>query len=357
MAEGRKSNFELLRIIAMMMIVSGHMYAQAFDLSMINIAGNSFMIIFCSAARIAVNLFLMTGIWFMVDSKFRVSQIIKLYSALWFYSVGITIILLLFRVQVGMKNILSCFFPFIRRWMWFVPAYLSLLLLSPFLKTICDRMAEKEMRGITLVGAFLIVFMSTVSEMMDTFFCALTWFVYCYFLIKYYKKYLYQKIKCENICLFTSILLYIVLVSIRLISYFGEGPIYHLLGKISTQYLMDYKSIPNVLCSIGIFIFFSKLEIGSRRCINEVARNTLDIYMIHQCPTLIPILWTDIFKSRVWERSGNFIFIFIFVLIMVYLLGSVIGRIRTKLLEPAWIRSNLYQYLCLKLENLYRRMI
>ena len=61
----RKSNFELLRIIAMLLIIMGHISGQAFDSTRITESGKIFVTIMGSGSRIAVNLFLMIGIWFI----------------------------------------------------------------------------------------------------------------------------------------------------------------------------------------------------------------------------------------------------------------------------------------------------
>lgn len=65
----RNSSFELLRIIAMLAIVFGHVAAQAFDREILSTGNNNFLLILGSGSRIGVNLFVMIGVWFLTDSR------------------------------------------------------------------------------------------------------------------------------------------------------------------------------------------------------------------------------------------------------------------------------------------------
>ena len=66
--EQRHSSIELLRILAMLMIVAGHFLCQ----SGVAAAHGGFTVsLFGSGARWACNLFLLVGCWFMVDAQPR----------------------------------------------------------------------------------------------------------------------------------------------------------------------------------------------------------------------------------------------------------------------------------------------
>ena len=75
----RKSNYELMRIVAMIMIVMGHFWGQSNYAELA--AGYSYYLggILSHGSRIAVNVFLFMGIWFMLEGEFKASRILKLY--------------------------------------------------------------------------------------------------------------------------------------------------------------------------------------------------------------------------------------------------------------------------------------
>lgn len=173
----------------MLAIVLAHVSGQAFDRELVSSSSDIFMLIIGYGSRIAVNLFLMTGIWFMVDSDFKGSRVMKLYGSLWLYSGGITLVLLISGQHIGLNDFASSFFPFLRRRMWFVPQYLSLMLVSPFLKFFFERTSRKTMERMLITGFFFISFICSIRGFEDRWLDAFIWFAYVYFVIAYYKRY------------------------------------------------------------------------------------------------------------------------------------------------------------------------
>ncbi len=348
----RKSNFELLRIISMLMIVMGHMSGQALNPTQINDFQRSFYISLSSGSRIAVSFFLMTGLWFMVDSKFSPKRVLKLYGALWFWSVLLTYILVVLGQDVSTKDMISCFFPVLRRWMWFVPVYIVLLLFSPFLNKACNSMSKSELQFLVILGLFFLGFVSTVSLSMDNWYCAVLWFIYMYFAIFYYKHYLVDKLKGKKRFLLLGLLMYIALLGIRY-GLAGKDGIYSMAAGILAQYFGDYKSIPNLMCSVPIFIFFSKIDIGSNRVINSISKYTMDVYLIHQTESFYPFLWKGICRTESWQSSDNVLLIFVAVSIAVFAGCSILGMLRARLIEPLWLKSRLFGFIENKMNKFY----
>ena len=67
--EQRHSSIELLRILAMLMIVAGHFLCHQSGVAAAH--GGFTVSLFGSGARWACNLFLLVGCWFMVDAPPR----------------------------------------------------------------------------------------------------------------------------------------------------------------------------------------------------------------------------------------------------------------------------------------------
>lgn len=197
----RNSNFELLRIVSMLAIVLAHVSGQAFDRELVSSNSDIFMLIIGYGSRIAVNLFLMTGVWFMVDSNFKGKRVMKLYGSLWFYSVGITLILLIVGQNVRFSDLASSFFPILRRRMWFVPQYITLMLISPFLKIVFERMNKETAKRALIVGFFFISFICTIHGFEDRWLDAFVWFAYVYFVIAYFKRYGFNLKLKKSLCL------------------------------------------------------------------------------------------------------------------------------------------------------------
>lgn len=350
--KNRKSNFELLRIMSMLLIVMGHMAGQGLDLSEFSVWQKIIATFLCSGLRIAVSFFLMIGLWFMVDSRFSAKRVLKLYGALWFWSVLLTYILVFTGHDISTKDMISCFFPVLRRWMWFVPVYIVLLLLSPFLNKACASLKKRDMKTLLVLGFFFLSFVSTVSPFMDTWYCALIWFIFMYFAIYYYKHYLIDRIKGKKRYLILGVAIYIAMVGTRYILA-GEEGIFSMASGMITQYLGDYKSIPNLMCAVPVFIYFSKLDIGSNIVINSVSAHTMDVYLIHQTESFYPFLWKEICKTESWQGSDNALMVFVGVSLAVFAGCSVLGLIRNRLIEPLWLKSHIFAFIEKKLNLFY----
>ncbi len=356
----RDSNFELLRILSMLAIILTHVSAQGFDRELISHANNVVLYFLGSGSRIAVNLFLMTGVWFMVDTIFSVKRVLKLYGSLWFYSVTISILLVILGCDIGIRNLGSSFFPFLRRRMWFVSQYIALLLISPTLKLIVVKTSQQSLRAIVLIGFILISVISTLHSTADNWLDAFVWFAYIYLVIAYYKKYAFHTSKNKYRFLVISFVLYIAVVGGYVICLNSDSTVGEVGVTFFRRVLGDYKCVPNFCISFMLFVFFSRLDIGQNKCINQLSKNTLDVYMIHQQDAFIPIIWVTIFHTQEWQNSHIFLLLYLGTVLTVFVVGSIIGRLRVRYLEPLWIRSRLYNWLetkgnrfysCLNLDN------
>lgn len=150
----RQSNWELLRIVAMLMIVAGHFFQQSGFIRSANAADYWFSIFAGSGSRIAVNMFLMLGCWFMVDTKFKAHRIIKLYLNVWCFTVPLTILVVCLGFSPTMKDVARGIFPFVGKGVWFASAYIMLILFSPWLHKVLE-WKEYSIRKLLIVSFLL----------------------------------------------------------------------------------------------------------------------------------------------------------------------------------------------------------
>lgn len=333
----RESRWELMRIVAMLMIVAGHCFGQsgcAAQAASVNAWAGAFL---GSGARIAVNVFLFLGCWFMVDAPFRARRITKLYLEVWCYVAPITLIVVLLGFPVPMKDIVRGIFPFLGKAVWFASAYLALLLFSPWLQKILA-WPERSLRLLVIVSFFLTSFWVTVytfDRTEDQWLDILVWFSFSYVFIGYYKHYLSQRIhfgKWTVLCL--AFLLYAALVGTAM----TQTGILH---KLASAYLSDYKTLPNVLCAMGIFYFFQHTNLGCNRVINWFAASAFAVYIIHQTPAFIPVIWKQVFQSDAWTASPYSSAYLVLVSLAVYVGCTGIDHVRSRWLESKVLNSSL----------------
>lgn len=347
----RSSSFELLRIFAMLAIVLGHFIGQSgcYDI----LSGTNLLIatFLGSASRIAVSVFLTMGIWFMLDSKFKASRVLNLYGQLIFYTVSIFTILKIYHVHISLFKTIRTFFPFFSFALWFVSAYIILILLSPFLNKVLE-LERTILKKFLIVLFIFIPLLSTIWINMDTKLCVLIYFMYAYLYIGYFKKYIYTNFKFNKyIGLIVSGLVYLMLVLLKF--YFLQNHNLGILYKIITNYLGDYKSIPNLLISLPIFYFFLNLKIGCNKTINFISKSVLATYIIHQTPCFIDFLWHNIYKCDIYLNSSQPILYILSVTISLYIACILIDYVRRVFIEPLWIKSRLYKLIENKMNSFY----
>ena len=348
----RKSNFELLRIIAMLLIISGHFIGQSEVLNHVNSINEFYLRIIGRAARIASNIFLLIGTWFMVDSKYKSSRIWKLYGEVALYTISITLIMVIINVNVTIKQVIRGLLPFFGYPVWFASAYIMLLLLSPFLKKIIEW--DMKILGKFILFLFILISItSTLPSQQTAYVADCCWFIFVYLFIGYFKRLNINLKSHKWFFLGAGLFIYFILVITEYICirYENKYGILSVGTYLSKKYLSDLKTIPNFLSSFCIFVFFANIDLKLNKIINFIASTTFGVYIIHQVPAFIDFLWHKIFVCDLWINS-KFVFIYsIITIVLVYIVASIIDICRKKWLEPLWTGSKIYKYLCEKLDN------
>jgi surface polysaccharide O-acyltransferase-like enzyme len=140
--EGRKrqAGIELLRMVAMMMIVTMHFLANSGNLlepgkqSDLSAVLGTILENFCLAA---VNAYVFISGYFGYQGTFQVKRVLRFLCQIWFYSLLVPLVLMGLGISTGFQNgiygILPYLFPIETEHYWFATSFLLLMLLMPFL--------------------------------------------------------------------------------------------------------------------------------------------------------------------------------------------------------------------------------
>ena len=343
----RKSNLELLRILAMLAIVSGHLLSQS---SLVNVTGTNHILamLLGSGVRIGVNVFLILGVWFMVDAKFKAERIVRLYLEVFFYSVPITICMLLMGEAGGLRNVLQGVLPFFGRSVWFASAYISLIALSPFLNHFFTLTARMQ-RTLLAVLIFLFCLVPTIpcSTPLD-YLADFTWFCIVYLVIGIIKKEnLLERVRGAKRFLLAGCAVYSALVGMLLIT---------VTHPIADYWIVNIKSLPNFLCAFLIFFGFLRLDFGVVKGINFAARSVFAVYIVHQTPAFIHYQWNVLCRADSFVNASPAVFAGVVagISFAVFLVVSAVDFIRLRFLEPHYMASTPVKWICSKISSFYR---
>lgn len=271
MGKNRESNIELLRIVAMFMILGLHVNKLAIGLpdktDFINCPVTSFMrIFFEQVCIIGVNIFVLISGWFGIRYKTK-GLCNFLFQSLFFSILLFIPFLLIGYIELNIKNVLSAFLLYKNAY-WFVWAYLILYILSPVLNSFIDN-AEKHIYRNVLILFFTtqtIVHFFTPCDFFDAGYTPLS-FIGLYLLMRYIRK--YHSVTKKR----TLLIIWLLYICTNLVICHTEN-----ISLIAIS--LAYVNPLNIIGAVAFVLLFTKISIKSS-FINSIAASSFAVYLLH----------------------------------------------------------------------------
>ena len=319
MKNKREINLELLRVLCMLFIITGHIGGRS------GIEGLS---TFAKIAPHAVNCFVLISGYFLITAKFKFERILRIVIETIFYTFTITLALFLLG-KANCEDLCKSIFPFAPTKFnyWFVTKYLGLILLSPFIQKVCIALTKKQYR----------VLLCTIMLTSSTLFMIFP----------------FGELFCNGFSLYWLITLFITGGYLQLHYdntqkiYWGTGIIaFLIIYNICSFYLngiinLGYNSLITYLLAICTFMWFKNINVPQNGILDKVttfiAPHVFSAYLIHEQGLLRVYLQQDLCR----EFAGympNGIYLYLFC-IAILLLSVIIDKGRALLFEKVGINS------------------
>lgn len=352
MENRRNSSIELLRIIAMILIMQYHYVIHGgISVGLDNLGKNAFVAkMMCMGGKIGVNIFVIISCWFFVESSITYARIQKkikaVYIPVWIYSVSIYFFkMVIGRETFSIENFVKAIFPFSFSSNWYASAYIIFLASLPCLKIIIDNISEKEHKFICILSVVCWIILPTVQGTIIinalNHASNILWFSVCYILVAYIRKYMDYKDKKVVLCgILVAMLSYVYFaIGVYLADYHN---IFLTLSKVDySTYLMQINYVPVVACSFALFFVFVNLYFSSK-IINRIADLVFGVYLIHDNDHINNLIWGRFCKSGV-AFDGEFFYLkAISGIIIVFLVCGIIEATR-KFISKTIIVENVAQ--------------
>ena len=326
----RMSNFELLRIICMLGIISLHFVSQGEFYRTDNLALCVMLHIISSFGRMACSVFIMISAYFNVDKRCSFKRIFMIWLAAFMYTVSITLVSkFIFHLPVEQEDFINAFFPINNAPLWFVSVYLLLLLLSPVLNVAINNCKKGMLEVFLLVFGIMLFGKPTLFAEANFLSEDLIAFIYIWIFIGYMKRY---PIKLLEKKIFTgpvSVLLYLFVSTALGVLIYIYGFDYTKKGiTLLTCYKNIFYTLPNFLIALLIFCFFKNLNVRPNKWINRIGKTTFGIYIIHQTPVFWKCIWIDILFRNYINESEQYLSAIIFAIISTFIVCMIIEDIR-----------------------------
>lgn len=337
--EGRMKNLEILRCLAMMMVVALHFLGKGELLGDVTKAsmGTAGAVAWVpeTFCIVAVNVYMLISGYFLCESSFKLSRLLKLYLQIWMYSAGVGLAAVFAGIvpaaEAGTHYYLSLLFPVSMGHYWFMTAYVFLYLLLPIVGMAVKAMTRGQLK---LVLTFLLAVFCVLKTVLpfrleeDGQGYDVLWYL-CVFLVaayirKYGVKFLQKKWHC--ICLYFGGcgLILAELFAMRQI-YLRTGSL-GLILKIS----LEYNHLFVLIAAVGLFGWFlhAKAEGIVGTAAVRVAPYVLGVYLLHENIGL-RYGWPRFFGAGRIQTVLQLLLGIAAAVICIFISGVIIERIRS----------------------------
>lgn len=335
MNKKRTLNFELLRIVCMIMIVILHF--NKYGLILVNLEPNTFefylfnfLEYFCV---VAVNVYVLITGYFMIDKKIKLKKIIDLELELLFYTLSIYLALLLTnQIDFSIKDSIKMLIPTLTGAYWFMSAYIILYILIPYLNTFIKNIKEHDYRNLMVILTVLLTLVANVLPIKTIINInsgySIIWFIYLYLLGGYIK--LYSLKILDRLKKYQLTIIYIIIV-ILMTSIFIIYNKY--VDSKSFMMFLAYNSPLILFNSLIIFYIFKTIKIKDKyhNIIINLSSKTLAVYLLHLHPLFKTILWEKLLHPYKYLGSYKIFLALIIDLFLVFTCSYIIETIRLKI--------------------------
>lgn len=326
----RNSNFELLRIFAMILIVAYH-YGRhgiyTFDNADLSI--NKFFISFLKiGGQFGVSLFVLITGYFLINKKFKSFRVIKLIVDTWYYSLLGLLFAVIVLNQISSEEIIKSLFPMIFERYWFVTSYLLLLVFSPFLNLWIKNLSNTQFKSLLFLFVFIWGFVRTIF-MVELNYSNFIWFIVLYmtgaYINIYYKQF---KLSWKNY-LVISLLLYLFIIVIVYI--YDVLAVNDDIYNYYSSYFVKITSLPLFISAVNLFLVSVKYPSFKNNTINNISTNIFSVYLIHDNDLFRNYMWREIFSTPTYQHTILLYLHIVFTIASILLFSILFDYISRKL--------------------------
>ena len=287
----REGNFELLRVISMILIILHHYACHG---GLMDVAD--------------------AGINMWIGRNFKSKKFLKLVLQIVTYSVLVEftyVYILKFEKQT--TKYLSFY--------WFVNSYLSIYLISPFLNKMIKSFSKKSLEKLMIL--LLIIFNTYIDS-------DFAWLVYMYMIGAYIKLYNFEFKKVKMVkwyAIGTYAFIFLTMIVIHFLNKVGS--------TVDYRHFTGMQSVTALLASVFIFMWFKNLHIKNNKLISILGKASFAVYLIHDNEgNRVNFWWGIMDADKVYFLNPFKVFAHgIICVIVIYGFATICEIIRIKLIE------------------------
>ena len=338
----RESNFELLRIVAMFLVLVVHAdylsLGRPTQIEIMQEPISSIGRIFFQAMSIAcVNIFILISGWFGIKPSIK-SFSNFIFQCLFFY-IGIYLVGIASGFATfSIKGLVRSFA--LIKWNWFIYSYILLYILAPILNSYINNTPKKQIRNTIIcfyIFQTIFAFLFRTVSFFENGYSTIS-FIGLYMLARYIKLFpnKYTTLSIKNDFLIISFFITLIAtIEFILISY--NAPEHYKYNNYINPFV--------ILVALYTLLLFSKLKFHSK-FINWIASSCFAVYLIHINPLILDKYLHG--TKFIYNNTNGFTYLLTIslALIIIFIFAIFLDKIRILVWNLFWKnieRTNIYQ--------------
>lgn len=335
----RNSSIELLRIIAMFMILMHHFIVHnGYDVLKLPLGPERifFQLVMAGGGKVGVVIFFSISAWFFLDKeqtiKANLRRVWIMERELLFWSLILVAFYLVFdRTDLGMKTMVKSVMPLSMSLWWYATAYAIFLALLPFLSKGLKALGREYHLALAVTVLVIWGLTSFIPKTLgDSALTGVFGFIYLFILISAYKWYM-KPLSTKRTWLTIGIGLGFFLL------YTCASIALSLLGHNMKIYITGSWKLPAIMIGLGMFLLFDSVTFHNR-IINRIAQSAFAVYLVTDYAASEKLLWVRLFNLKNLYQQPLAILQILGILLAIYVAGTLLDFIRQALFAATFDR-------------------
>lgn len=343
----RQSNFELLRIVAILLILTMHVWSQigiyeAETAVRVSTLNRWITVIINAIGNTGVSCFILISGYFGI--KCKSDKFLHIVILTTFYALLLCLCFHAMGIDMGEKGYMTALFSVPLYQDWFIACYLFLMMVAQYIDILVRNLTRKDFRWMLIVLFLFLSFVPTLFLHKDSSILigggkCLIYSIFLYLLGRYIHLY-------ETRFYFSRKMLFAVLIVCQILIVVGNGFAMEMKGTYVGVLSKDFSPLI-LLSSVSIFLLFKSISIKSV-VVNSIAKSVLGIYLLDN---LYRIVDEKVVHLSHYSSSELAIVMLLFEVCICFAICLVVDKLRTVILkgiENAFIASLLRLYRSVK---------
>lgn len=345
----RDANIELLRIVAMLMIITLHFNIHSKALLVLGEPASNVQIFATVLEAIAitgVNVYVLISGYYLSSSKVRLSKVLLLILQVYFYTLLISGAMMFVgaysvKPEDKLDRALRYLFPISSEHYWFVTAYVIMYVLAPVMNAAVNTLERKQLKTVIIGLLTWFCFIKSIVPVKfgtDRMGYDFGWFICLYLIAAYIRKYnivLFRDAKKSALVYLISV---VVIAAFSLAFYkinFDTGN-FNYYAEVPCHYNFFF-ALTGALGLFSVFRFMRLKENLLAEVIRIIAPYTLGVYLLHM-HFEIADRWVEWIEQIIGETPLDNVLMFFIHLVVSVLIVFFAG------IFVDWIRKYIFNF-------------